>query len=96
MTEYFIGSIDADDIDSAIFDLILGSVSEGPLVFDFAVSYSDQDDNSYVLAESFRIYVRRKVDYTVVIVLVVLALVFALFYFRKKVIHFVKNLGKMI
>ncbi len=96
VTEYFIGSIDADDIDSAIFDLILGSVSEGPLVFDFAVSYSDQDDNSYVLAESFRIYVRRKVDYTVVIVLVVLALVFALFYFRKKVIHFVKNLGKMI
>lgn len=96
VTEYYIGSIDADDIDSAIFDLILGSVGEGPFGFDFNVTYADQDDLFYSLSQSFNIYVRKKADYSIIIVLVVLALFFAFFYFRKRIVHFVKNLGKMI
>lgn len=95
-TEFFIGPIEADDIDSAVFDLIIGDLPEGPSNLLFNLTYSDLDGNEYQLSESLRIYIRRQADYTLIILLSLAALVVAGFYFRKKIIKKVKNLGKMI
>lgn len=96
LTEFFIGPIEADDIDSAVFDLIIGNLPEGPNDLMFKITYSDLDGLEYVLEESLRIYVRRQADYTFVTVIVIVVLAVIGFYYRKKIIDFVKNLGKMI
>jgi len=96
LTEFFIGPIEGDDIDSAIFDLIIGDLAEGPSNLLLNVTYSDLDGNDYSLTESIRIYIRRQADYTLISVIIVIALIIAVFYFRKRIIKSIKNLGKMI
>lgn len=104
VTEYFVGSIDADDIDSAIFDLIAGPLIQGPQNINFNIEYEDLEGNTYNINNSLRVYVRLSEGTSFASLFVVLIVCVLGFLFRKriapvyrwKVKPFIKNIEKML